>query len=112
MTEGERPRLSDEEVLEAVHTGFWDELLALLYEVDPMRLNYGVNPDEYKPEVKTILPRLPEASTPEECQRIVHEEFVRWFDQSLAGPPERYEAAGRVIWEAWQEYLVRRGRIG
>jgi hypothetical protein len=42
--------------------------------------------------------RLPEATSAEDVRRIAHEEFVRWFDAQLAGPPERYSAIAEEIW--------------
>jgi len=46
----------------------------------------GAPDDEYDPEVSTILPRLREAKAAVDVQRIVHEEFVRWFGADLVGP--------------------------
>jgi len=33
-----------------------------------------------------------------DAQRIVHEEFVRWFDRRLAGPLERCRVVAESIW--------------
>jgi len=35
---------------------------------------------------------------------VLHEEFVRWFDQRIAGPRETYEALADRIWAAVLEY--------
>jgi hypothetical protein len=59
------------------------------------------NTDEYLPEAQTIVIRLPEATSPDDAQRIVHEEFVRWFDPQLAGPVERYRVVAESIWGLW-----------
>jgi hypothetical protein len=76
----------------------------ILREADPIGLiAMGAPDDEYAPELRTLLPRLNEASSPVEMQRIVHEEFVRWFGGS-AGPASGYEAASRRIWEAWTRF--------
>jgi len=77
---------------------------AILFRLDPMMLNRGVNPDEYEPEVGTILPRLAGASSEAEAQEIIQEEFVAWFTPGIAGPKERYEAAAAEIWRAWLEW--------
>jgi hypothetical protein len=50
----------------------------------------GAPADEYDPEVSTILPRLREARAAVDVQRIVHEEFVRWFGANLVGPLTDY----------------------
>ena len=65
----------------------------------------GAPPDEYDPEVGTILPRLRTASAPTEVQAIIHEEFVRWFNDELAGPASRYEELGLSVWKAWLDFL-------
>ena len=64
----------------------------VLRETDPIGLiDCGAPPDEYDPEVGTILPRLRGATSASDVHRIVHEEFVRWFGVETAGGPEAYE---------------------
>jgi hypothetical protein len=36
-----------------------------------------------------------------DVHRIVHEEFVRWFDRQIAGPVERYRDVAESIWGLW-----------
>jgi len=63
---------------------------------------------EYEPEVSTILPRLREATGPDDVLRIVNEEFEKWFDR-----PAGYSGEiGLEIWAAWQRYLAAGGRSG
>lgn len=70
-----------------------------LASADPIRLiAMGAPDDEYDPEVETILPRLRSAGSAAEVRTVLHEEFVRWFDERTAGPPERYTAAAAAIW--------------
>ncbi len=72
----------------------------VLRETDPIGLiDCGAPPDEYDPEVGTILPRLRGATSASDVHRIVHEEFVRWFGVETAGGPEAYEQAAQRIWE-------------
>lgn len=71
---------------------------AILFEEDPIGINFGSNTDEYEPEVDTILPRLARCVTAADVCAVVHEEFVRWFDSGIAGPPERYaRIAERIL---------------
>lgn len=70
----------------------------LLFRHDPIGINFGHNTDEYRSEAEVITIRLPEAATVHDLQRIIHEEFVRWFDASAAGPVECYDAITRDIW--------------
>lgn len=108
---------AEQQVLRAQFGQLYDEALAILFKHDPIGLNAGVNDDEYDPEVRTILPRLPEAHSAEDLRRIMHEEFDRWFnwgsnapgqpqihftDQDIAGPEHRYDAPARELWDAWQ----------
>lgn len=99
MTEGRRKR---RESLKATYGNLYEEVLGLLREADPLRLiAIGAPEDEYSPEVSTILPRLREATSAPEVERIVHEEFVRWFDADLAGPRTNYAEVAEKIWEVW-----------
>jgi len=66
----------------------------------------GTPKDEYDPEVSTILPRLREAASARDLQRIVHEEFVHWFSAEIAGPSEIYATVSEVIWPTWQVSAV------
>jgi hypothetical protein len=70
-------------------------------EADPIGLlALGSPADEYSLEIDTIVPRVSKASGPGEVRRIVHEEFVRWFDAGIAGPEEAYESLAQRVWEA------------
>ena len=70
----------------------------LFFARDPIGINFSENADEYRPEAETITLRLPEASSETELLWIVHEEFVRWFGESTAGPINRYEGIASEIW--------------
>ncbi len=99
-----------EEILEArrrlktEYGDLYDSTAALLFRHDPIAITLGnINiMDEYEPEVGTILPRLRTCHSADDVCRIVHEEFVRWFSASIAGPQERYGQIAREIWDVWQ----------
>ena len=74
----------------------------LLFRHDPIGINFDHNTDEYRPEAETITLRLPEAATEHDLRRIIHEELVRWFDASIAGPVERYDSIAREVWQIWR----------
>jgi hypothetical protein len=80
----------------------FDTVTALLFQNDPMGINFGDNTDEYDSETGTILPRLADAKSVDDVQTIVHEESCRWFDAEDAGPREKYGEASVKIWEAWR----------
>ena len=73
---------------------------ALLFEADPIGINFEDNTDEYRPEAETIVLRLPEASSADDLRRIVHQEFVRWFDDRMAGPEDKFREISKQIWRA------------
>jgi hypothetical protein len=78
-----------------------EQIEELLFRADPIGINFEDNTDEYDPETRTIVDRLPSARSEEDAVRIVHEEFVRWFDEKIAGGAERYRVIGADIWRLW-----------
>ena len=78
-----------------------DEVEALLYRHDPVGIGFGDNPDEYRPEAESIVASLPNARSVDDVLTLVHEEFVRWFDEDTAGPVDRYEDIARDVWAIW-----------
>ncbi len=62
-------------------------------------INFEENTDEYEPEVGTILPRLRTCRSEDDVRQVVHEEFVKWFDVTTAGPPDRYQAIAMRVWD-------------
>ena len=85
--------------LKAEHGDLFESVSALLFRHDPIGINFEENTDEYESEVGTILPRLKECGSRADLRRVVHEEFVRWFDNVIAGPEERFEKIAEEIWE-------------
>ncbi|HEY6947113.1 MAG TPA: hypothetical protein VI431_18385 [Candidatus Acidoferrum sp.] len=90
--------------LKAEYGALLDSISAVLYRHDPIGINFEVNPDEYETEAETILPRLSSCRSREDVHKVVHEEFVRWFDSS-AGSQERYKEIASEIWQLWQKHL-------
>ena len=96
MTEG---RWKRSQSLQAAYGSLYSQVSRLLREADPLGLiAMGAPDDEYDLEVSTILPRLREANAAVDVQRIVHEEFVRWFGADLAGPITAYADVAERIW--------------
>lgn len=65
--------------LKREYEGLFVDLSKYLFETDPMGINFEINPDEYDPEVGTILPRILELDTADEIAKVLREEFNRWF---------------------------------
>jgi len=102
MGEGRKKR---QESLKAAYGTLYTEVSRLLREADPIRLiEIGAPDDEYDPEVSTILPRLREAKSPDDVQRIVHEEFSHWFGAETAGMATHYASVSSGIWEVWNKF--------
>lgn len=80
----------------------FDAVSALLFRYDPIGINFEINPDEYDTETETILPRLKTCHSAEDVQKVLYEEFVRWFG-GMARVPERYAEISSDIWRVWSE---------
>jgi len=95
--------------LKARYGDAYCRLEALLFEEDPIGINFGHNQDEYDPEVRTILPSLRSCSNVEEIRKIVHSEFCRWFGADTAGPAARYNKIAQRILTELSESLAAAG---
>jgi len=78
------------------------EVSRILFEADPIGINFELNTDEYDAEAETIVIALPHARTAVDVQAMTHEAFVQWFDAETAGRIEKYKALSAEIWKAWQ----------
>jgi len=97
--------LSERRQLKTQYTGLFDSVAALLFRHDPIGISFEDNTDEYEAEVGTILPRLQTCHSVEDVLRVVHEEFVRWFDDDITdGSKESYKEIAAEIWRLWNEY--------
>jgi hypothetical protein len=94
--------------LTAEYVKLFDSVAALLYRHDPVGINFGDNADEYETEARTILPRLNSCHSADDVLKVVHAEFVRWFDSATAGSQEHYKKIASEIWQLWQEHLANR----
>lgn len=78
----------------------FDDVAALLFRHDPMHINFDSNTDEYYPEARTILPRLPDCQTEWHVFEVVIEEFRRWFGE-VHDDDEVYKLIAAEIWQVW-----------
>lgn len=109
MDSAEQSHLGRQQV-KAKYGNLYDEVVAILYQHDPVALSRaGAPEDEYEPEAGTIVPRLREARSADDVRRIIHEEFVHWFDAALAGPETEYAQAARDVWAAWRRHVSQQG---
>jgi hypothetical protein len=89
---------------------FFTEVSSILFEIDPVGINFETNTDEYEPEVGTILPRLHACKSLDEVRRAIHQEFIQWFGKGTAGIESHYQQAAERIWDAWQKHLELSGK--
>ena len=100
--------LEEHRQLKAEYRELIGAVSALLYRHDPIGIAFdNENTDEYDPEAATILPRLRNCESASDVQRVVHEEFVRWFHTG-AGPEEGYALIASEIWELYRSRGNRR----
>src|SRR5712692_10521574 len=91
---------------QAQYRALYDELLEILFQIDPIGV-HGSNTEKFVPELATILPRLPDARSPEDVEQIIQEELRRWYgSRRLANQdPERLTDATIAICSAWNRFL-------
>jgi len=80
----------------------------LLFQHDPIDINFDFNSDEYDPEARTIVARLATfhgTLTRGDVLTIVHEEFVAWFGPEIAGEEQRYFAIADDLFSRWPGWL-------
>ena len=76
-----------------------DAVSQAIRDADPIGLIHGGAPlDEYDPEVGTVLPRLRGVTSYGEVRTILHEEFIHWFGDEVAGGIDHYDRAAENIW--------------
>lgn len=95
------PTKAERDAIKREYGTLFATISAALFEADPVGINFEINPDEYEPEVGTIIPRLGSAKSAEDVQAIVYEEFCTWFSPIDAGPREKYASVSARIWELW-----------
>jgi hypothetical protein len=76
----------------------YQRLSEILFAEDPAGVNFEINTDEYEPEVSTILPRLHDCASVNDVNRVVREEFLKWFG-GTATFPDRYPKVADRIWK-------------
>ncbi len=109
----ERERMRQEETpkertarLKREYGWLYDEALAILFQHDPIGINFETNTDEYAPEAATILPRLAYADSATDLAEIVCEEFEYWFGYSSARVHQAdYDEIAEALWAAYEAWL-------
>src|ERR1051326_5953167 len=102
MRQEERPK-DRVERLKREYGWLYDEALAMLFRHDPMGINFETNPDEYAPEVATILPSLASADSAAHLSEIICEEFEYWFGTASSRIHRSiYNDLAEELWAAYE----------
>ena len=81
-----------------------EAISAVLFEADPIGINFETNKDEYDAEAESIVIALPSMSGPDDVRAMAHEVFVQWFGTETAGSVERYGVIAERVWTLWRRY--------
>ena len=87
--------------LKAKYKVLFSEFTAIIYEVDPMGINSGINPSEYDSEAATILAGMRRATNVDDVFKMVVDRFDEQF-----GPGEsaRLDLLADRLWECWNRH--------
>jgi hypothetical protein len=99
-------RRQERERLQKAYPQLFAELTEILARHDPVGLTWiGAPDDEYEPEVGTIIPRMSEASNPQDVQRILIEEFDGWFGSDTPKMSRaEFLPVAEEAWGAWLRF--------
>lgn len=70
----------------------------ILFQEDPIGINFETNIDEYRPEARMIVEDFGRVDSEAALLGAIHGIFVVMFDESSAGAPQRYGSIARQIW--------------
>lgn len=79
----------------------FNKLSRILYSHDPLGIGY--EDDEYDPEARTILPRLKECQSLDDCERSIKEEFIKWFTENSVKDID-FRPISIEVWDAWNKF--------
>ena len=85
----------------------FDDVSTLLFQHDPIGINFDTNTDEYDPEARTILPRLGACRSSADVLAVVLEEFHRWFGEDIHEHSAPYRQIAADIWVLWTQWQVK-----
>lgn len=80
--------------------GLFAAVSEAMFRHDPIGINFGDNTDEYDPEAGTVIPRLSGCGSAEDVEKVLREEFSRWFGADIAGGAH-YAALAKEVWRLW-----------
>jgi hypothetical protein len=101
--------------LQVQYRALYDEVVDILFEIDPIGVHSDDNAEKFVPEATSILARLRDARprSAEDVESIVQQELRRWYGQRrLANQdPRRLARATIAICSAWNRFLDESARL-
>lgn len=74
------------------------DIRKILNQYDPVGIIYGdINSDEYDIEVRAILELITDQETHESLAQKLHQVFIRYFDENIAGDYSIYKRIAEDI---------------
>jgi hypothetical protein len=86
----------------------YDEVLEILFRIDPLGVHGQDTSEKFVPEAASILARLRDARSAEDVEQIVHEELRRWYGRRRLAhqDPDRLTRATIALCSAWNRFLT------
>jgi hypothetical protein len=93
--------------LQAQYRALYDEVVDILFEIDPIGVHVDHNVEKFVPEATSILARLRDARFAEDVESIVQQELRRWYGRRRLAKqdPRRLARATIAICSAWNRFL-------
>ncbi len=112
MNENEERR-APRKRFQAQYRALYDEVLEILFQIDPIGVHAQDNAEKFVPEATSILARLRDARFAEDVEQIVQEELRRWYGRRRLAheDPERLTRATIAICSAWNRFLDLSARL-
>ena len=89
------------------YRALYDEVVDILFEIDPIGVHVEQNAEKFVPEATSILARLRDARVAEDVESIVQQELRRWYGRRRLAEqdPRRLARATIAICSAWNRFL-------
>jgi hypothetical protein len=101
-------RRAARERFKARYRALYDEVLEILFQINPVGVHGVESFEKFVPEVASILPRLRDARLADDVEQIVLEELRRWYGRRRLDQldQERLTQATIAICSAWNRFLA------
>jgi hypothetical protein len=112
MSENEERRVARKR-LQVQYRALYNEVVDILFEIDPIGVHVGNNAEKFVPEATSILGRLRDARFADEVEDIVQQELQRWYGRRRLAcqDPQRLARATIAICSAWNRFLDQSARL-